>query len=293
MADDNTFEIDLVEGSTAADALTLVDESEVADYRNVFGPHTPIISGVSVDTDRLRVSFSAPGENASDIAFNVYRDGQQVASDLSGTTTSWRDDGSAAHGTTSYCYTVEAYYTGSDNHSQRAKPYCYWGPGAARIQTVSATSFVAVGGSLVFDYGKDHYQGWGDPTHTLTIDGFSPNFTGLHYLQLLAGNGAGPFSTGITCAVKLVEVFDGSTLVASGHIVMPHLATWDDWRESSMLSVSLDAAKSYRIVIREDLHAVNMSELDHFATYGGTGGTGGRFNRVNIAELKVLAVDVQ
>jgi hypothetical protein len=60
-----------------------------------------------------------------------------------------------------------------------------------------------------------------------------------------------------------------------------------------MLAATLDAAKTYRIVIREDPFAINMSELAHFTTYGGTGGTGGRFNRVNIAELKVLAVDLQ
>lgn len=291
LGDQSLIEIELVDGSTTADSLTLVDETAIADYRNVFGPRTPTISGITVDADRLRVSFAVPGESASDIAINVYRDGQKVAADLPGSTTSWRDDGSAAHDTRSYCYSVEAYYTGSGNHSQHARPACYWGPGAERIEVIPATSFVANGGTLVFEYGKSHYQGWGDPTHTLTVESFTPSHTGLYYLQLLAGNGAGPFSTGITCAVKRVEVFDGATLVAAGHLMMPHLGTWDDWRESSLLPVSLEAAKSYRIVIGEDPQAVNMSERAHFATYDGTGGTAGRFNRVNVAEVKLLAVD--
>jgi hypothetical protein len=292
LEDQNLFRLVLVDGSTAAEPMTLLDDGGVADYRNVFGPHTPTISSVSVDNGRLRVTFAVSGESASDIAFNVYRDGQQVASALPGSTTSWRDDGSAAHATTSYCYTVEAYYSGSGNHSQHAKPFCYWGPSSNRIQTVPATSFTAVGGTLVYQYGRDHYQGWGDPSHTLTVDGFTPTFTGLHYIQLLAGNGAGSYSTGITCAVKRVQVFEGATVIASGYVMMPHLGTWDDWRESSFLPVTLESTKSYRIVIDEDSRAINMSELDHFATYANTGGATGRFNRVNIAEVKVLGVDL-
>ena len=79
--------------------------------------------------------------------------------------------------------------------------------------------------------------------------------------------------------------------MASGYLVMPHLGGWDAWRGSSFLSVVLDAAKTYDIVIGEDATAVNMSERQHFALYDGEGGSSGRFNRVNIAELKLLALE--
>jgi hypothetical protein len=158
---------------------------------------------------------------------------------------------------------------------------------------VGAQSFSAVGGTLVNNHGRWHYEAWGDPGHTLTVNSFTPTYTGAHYVQLVAGNGAGPYSTGITCAVKLVEVFDGTTLVGSGYLMMPHLETWDDWRESSLLSVDLVAGTPYTVVIREDSYAVNMSERAHFDIYDGMGGSSGRFNRVNVAEVKFLATDLQ
>ncbi len=289
---DNLIEVTLGPASGATDSITELTESETTDYRNLFGPTTPQITGISIQNDRIAIDFNAPGETPAEIEFDVYREGQLVASALPGTTTSWTDTGSADHATHSYCYSVQVRFVGSQNASQHAKPVCYWGPGTNRIQTVGAQSFISNGGTLVNQYGYPHYQGWGAPTDTLTVTGFTPTFTGTHYVQLLAGNGAGPFSTGITCGVKLVEVLDGNTVIASGYLMMPHLATWSDWRESSLMSVSLDATKSYTFVVREDGQAINMSELDHFSIYGGTGGAS-RFNNVNIAELKVLAVDIQ
>ena len=124
-------------------------------------------------------------------------------------------------------------------------------------------------------------------------EGFAwANYTGLHYLQVTAGNGAGPVSTGVTCGVKRIEVKDGNTVVASGYLAMPQLGDWSLWGSSSFVPAMLDASKTYDIVISEDSHAINMSELDHFSSYSGNGGSSGRFNRVNIAELKVLAIDV-
>ncbi|MBW2453282.1 MAG: hypothetical protein JRI68_02175 [Deltaproteobacteria bacterium] len=292
LGDDNLIEVTLGPASGATDTIAELSEAETVDYRNLFGPYTPQITGVGIQNDRIVIDFNAQGETPAEIEFDVYRDGQLVASALPGTTTSWTDTGSADHATHSYCYSVQSRFVGSQNASQHAKPFCYWGPGYNRIQTVGAQSFTSNGGTLVYQYNQWHYQGWGDPGHTLTVTGFTPTFTGTHYVQLLAGNGAGPYSTGITCGVKLVEVLDGNTVIASGYLMMPHLATWNDWRESSFLRVSLDANKSYTFVVREDGHAINMSELDHFSIYGGTGGAT-RFNHANIAELKVLAVDIQ
>ncbi len=292
LADENLIEIALGPASGATDTITELSEAETTDYRNLFGPFTPLITNIGIQNDRIAIDFNGQGETPAEVEFDVFREGQLVASGLPGSTTLWTDTASADHATHSYCYSLQARFVSSGNASQHAKPVCYWGPGTNRIQSVDANSFVSNGGTLVFQYNRWHYQGWGDPSHTLTVTGFTPTFTGLHYVQLLAGNGAGPFSTGITCGVKLVEVKDGNTTIASGYLTMPHLETWNDWRESSLLPVSLDANKSYTVVIGEDSQAINMSELDHFSTYGGTGGTA-RFNRVNIAELKVLAVDIQ
>ena len=181
----------------------------------------------------------------------------------------------------------------SHGHSRRFSCRISKFPGFERISTIGAQSFIATGGSLVNEYGYDHYQAWGDPGHTLEVQNVTVPRSGRYAVQLFAGNGAGGFTTGVTCAVKRIEVFQGNTLVDSGYAMMPHLETWNAWRESSFVFVDLAAGNSYRIVISEDGYAVNMSERAHFEIYGGTGGTGGRFNRVNIAQVKLLGTSLQ
>ncbi len=287
LAQENLFEITLGNGTASQADITLL--SDTSDYQDVFAPRTPSISNVSLSADRLLVEWSGAGEAAADVVFNVYRDGVSIASALPGSTTSFLDQGSGAHATTTHCYTVESEFA-SNNTSQRARPVCYWGPGYSRIQTVTAQAFTATGGTLVFNHGRWHYEDWGDPGDSLSIGNLTANQSGRHLLQVLAGNGAGGFTTGITCGVKAVEVWDGATLVASGQLAMPHLGSWSDWRDSTFVSVELEAGKTYGIVIREDGASGNMSDYDHFSLYGGAGGTAGRFNKVNIAELKLLAM---
>ncbi|MEZ4294561.1 MAG: hypothetical protein R3B70_06270 [Polyangiaceae bacterium] len=293
LPDVSVFEIFLAPTAKDPGKIRAVTDSDIADYRNLFAPKHPNVTAVAPESDRLRVSFDPGGESPAEIAFNVYRDGQLVAEGLPGASTSWLDEASAAHPTKSYCYTVESYYTGSGNTSQRARPFCWWGPGSNRIQTIAATSFQAQGGSLSSNHGMDHYEGWGDPGHTLTVLGFTPSFTGEHLIQLTAGNGAGPVSTGVTCGLKMIEVKTAGQTVAVRPVMMPHAGTWSEWRGSSFARVFLDKTKTYDIVIRHDDRAVNMSAFEHFTVYGGQGGKSGPFHRVNISELKLLAVDLQ
>jgi hypothetical protein len=286
---DNVFEVKLAANSPPSKGMKLLTDAEIANWRNVFGPHTPSIKSLAIVNDRVQIGFSV-AENAADVTFNVYRDGVRIAEGLSGSTTSYTDMGSGAHATKSYCYTVEAIYTASGNASQRAMPSCYWGPNYNRIQSFGAQAFTAVGGSLVFNHGRWHYENWGDPTHTLTVKNVTATQTGRHLIQVSVGNGAGGFTTGITCGVKAVEVWDGANLVGGGQLLMPHTGTWDDWRDSNLVPVDLVAGKTYSIVIREDAGSGNMSDFSHFASYGGMGGQGGRFNKVNISDVKVLSM---
>jgi hypothetical protein len=278
---DDLFEVTLT--TTAAnDTITTVSDTN---YQDVFGPMTPTVTGLSLDNNNLGVGIDAAGE--TQITFDVYRDGQRVAQDLPAATTYWVDTTSAPNNN-SHCYSIESKFVASGTRSQHAKPVCYWGAASERVYEIDATNFAATGGSLIFNHGKWHYEAWGDANHTLSA-AFTPPTTGTYYLQLDAGNGAGPFDTGVTCAVKLVEVSDGGGVIASGYLMMPHLGSWDVWRESSLLSLTLNAGTNYTIVIREDASAINMSEREHFAIYDGVGGSAGRFNRVNVAAIKLLA----
>ena len=288
---DDLFEIQLVADATASDAITLVGDAALSDYRNLYGPRTPAISNLAIDNGLLGLSLDAATEAAADVTFDVYRDGQLVAQDLPGSTSYWVDPTSTP-ATNSHCYSVETQFVSSGNRSQHAKPVCWWGASHERITNIDATAMTATGGTLVFDHGYWHHEAWGDEAHTLTIPSFVPSDSGSYLLQLNAGNGAGPYDTGITCAIKLIEVSDGNAVVASGYVAMPQLGSWDQWRESSFLPVQLSAGVSYSITIREDARAINMSQREHFAIYDGMGGSAGRFNRVNIAEVKLLAVEL-
>jgi hypothetical protein len=285
----SVIEIDMGPGATSAKGIKLLADAEIANYRNVFGPRTPSIGSIGIVNNRVQLGFSV-AESASDVTFNVYRDGVRIAEALPGSTTTYTDQDSAAHATTTYCYTVEAVFAVSGNASQHAKPMCYWGPGAVRVQTFGAQGFEAQGGTLSMSHGKWHYDDWGNPGDTITIKNVTASQSGRHLLQVSAGNGAGDFTTGITCGVKAIEVWDNGTLVGGGQLAMPHLETWDDWRDSNFVPVDLVGGKTYTIVIREDGASGNMSDFKHFESYGGMGGKGGRFNKVNIAEVKLLAI---
>ena len=266
--------------------------TNTSDYRNLFGPKPPKITGVAVSGGKLKVSFNGNGEAAAAVTFAIYRDGKRVAKGLTGSSSSWTD-ASTSSSSPSHCYAVEATFKVSGNASQRSAPWCYWGPGSGRVTTIEAKSFKNTGGTGVLNHGKYHFQDWGDPGHTLVVDSFKPKHSGWHLLQLTAGNGAGPVNTGVTCGLKAlkVEQHGVSAPVATGYIVMPHLGAWTAWKDSSFLRVKLTAGKTYRFTLHSDKHAVNMSAFAHFKQYtGGKGGSAGAFSRVNVAALKVLSL---
>jgi len=272
----------------AAGVLRVADPG---DWRAIFGPRTPQVKSISADAGKLRLELGLGGETEPDVTLDVYRDGVRVATDLPAATTSWLDPGSDAS-VGSPCYTVEARFGASGNRSQHARGVCWWGEGEAAIQRIDASTFEAVGGTAITEYGRFHYQGWGDAGHTLTARAFRPTRSGPHLVQVMYGNGAGPINTGIACGVKRVVVSDEASgeVVADGVLVMPQLGRWDRWAMSSFVPATLDAAKTYRLVVSGDAGTINMSELAHFASYtGATGGRDGPFARVNIAELRVLA----
>jgi hypothetical protein len=263
------------------------------DWRALFGPRTPQIKSIAADGDKLRLELGLGGEETpGGLAFTIYRDVVRVADDLPGETTGWTDPDSDPTAPRSPCYAVEATFVASGTRSQHSRATCWWGADFEAIQTIGAGDFEAVGGTLVDEHGRLHYQAWGDPGHSLTVRGLRPRRDGAQLLQVTYGNGAGPINTGVACGIKRVSVFDEASdeLVANGVLVMPQLGRWDRWASSSFVAASLSASASYRVVIASDASTANMSTLAHFAGYrGGSGGVDGAFQRVNIAELKLLA----
>ena len=254
------------EASLSAGAITMIDDS---DWQGLYGAATPSASVAGVDGE---VTLTFSGEE--DATFDVYRDGVLAAS---GVSSPWSDsvDGTA-------CYAVVARLV---HASQPSEPVCWWGEDYRHIQSVTAGDFVAEGGTFSASHGRDHYDGWGAPSHTLTLS-VTAEYTGEHLLQLVYGNGSGGVDTGVTAAVKWAEITRGGQGVAEGPILMPHLGDWDVWADSSFLPVTLEAGTTYVVTIRD---GVNMSYLDHYTDYiGGRGGGSEPSNDVNIAEAKLL-----
>jgi hypothetical protein len=289
----NLVEVELAEpvkSDAPAAPTALRTITDITDYRVLFAPRTPSITGVAVAAGKLTVSVDVAGEAAEGATVSLYRDGVRVAKDLPSGTTSWQDAQTSGETSPSHCYTAELRYP-SGNVSQRARPVCFWGSGSARITSIAATSFDVTGGSKTTAYGRTFYEAWGDAGHTLSAT-FQAARSGDHLVQAVYGNGAGSLETGVTCAVKKVVVEEvGGAVVASGYLVMPQRADWGSWGDSSFVRAPLVSGKSYRVRLEADARAVNMSAFQHFADYtGGAGGSGGAFSRVNVAELKVLAL---
>ena len=241
-------------------------------------PRPPVLGGVAGGA----LSFTTePGTTVT-----VFRDGEAVATGLSGT--SWVDP-SPADADTTACYSIVAVDAeGQTGH--RSPVQCDWGPG--RVQVFDAHDLVVGDGRWATEHGRPHIGDWGQADHTLELL-FRPDTTGRHLLQVVYSNGSGPASTGITAGHKhvLVDIADGEAgglPVADRAVVLPHTGGWDVWQESTAVGLFLDAGTTYRLTLSD---LPNMTALDHFTPYtGGLGGGDATHNAVNIAEIKLLAL---
>lgn len=279
------IDVVLIPSDAGETALTLLDAS---DWRAVYGPMTPTLRALVTEASRMRLSFEHP-EMPEDVVLAVYRDGVRVASDLPGDTTTYLDEARDAD-SISHCWSIEACFARTRTCSQHSAPVCYWGSSTERVHVFDATTFMATGGIAVTEYGRFHYQAWGDPGQRLETPVFTAPTSGEYLVQVLYGNG-GPADTGITASIKRVLVEDTASheVISDGVLVMPHMGSWGSWGESSFAHVRLEGGRSYRFVIQGDDDTVNMSAFQHFADYtAGAGGRSGAFQRVNIAELRVL-----
>lgn len=284
----NSVEVTLSAPTQPGQSLTRI--TDVSNFQNFWSPREPTLESITQDSGRLRLNFNASGE--AGVVFNIFRDGQEVASGV--TDTFWIDPDSAGFDTQTFCYAVEAQFlTGPNggNRSHHSPPNCYWGPNSERIQTISTLALQAIPPkSWSSEHGQTHYSAWGDIADILQVSYLRPAWSGQQLLQVTYGNGAGGINTGITAALKRVEVerLSDSALVASGYVLMPQLGTWARWGESSLMPLSLDADEVYKITLRD---AVNMSYFAHFVPYtGGTGGGATSFNQANIHAIKLLTL---
>ena len=287
MAAENVWDVTLIRAPSTASIRTIAD---VTDYRMIFGPLPPVITAVATEANGLRVSWDPNTEAASDVTFAIYRDGVLLAENVAGSARSYLDV-SAMPAAQSHCYTVEATFPVSGNHSQHASPWCWWGVSTGRIRSIPADQFTWMGGTPSSSHGRFHHDDWGGPLDSVQSPSFTAAVTAPHLVHAVFGNGGG-ITTGITAGHKRLRVLrtDNGAEVASGPLLMPHLGNWDRWADSSYVRADLEVGVGYRVVVDAGAQSINMSNLQHHALYtGGPGGTAPA-NFVNLSELKVLSL---
>ncbi|MBP9706405.1 MAG: hypothetical protein KBD78_02110, partial [Oligoflexales bacterium] len=134
--------------------------------------------------------------------------------------------------------------------------------------------------------GRSLYANWGTKNQSLTLSEVKVPQSGWYFIQALYNN-MGPISTGITATTKFVDIIlqNKKEVLSTQALVMPHLIHYTTWEHSTLAPIYLESDKIYQFVLRDHM---NMSYLQHFASYRGRGGEGGIDNRTNIGALKLL-----
>ncbi len=256
---------------------------DVHDEHAICGPVQPAWSpGLSLEGGRLTLAYCH--EDPSSVAFNIYRDGERCATGLR--ETKWTDPSSLDHDSRISTYAVEAVDVFSGNSSHLTPAATHRGDG--QIFTIQAAAMKNRGGKLV---GGHHFEYWGKPSHRLTTPAFCPRRSGYYLLQAEYSNGAGPVSTGLTCAVKKIALYRAGKRQpeSAGYLIMPHSDDWARWVLSSPVKAFLDAGEEYHFVIAEDEYCRNMSYLKNNERYTiGAGGGTESYNCANLAALHIL-----
>jgi hypothetical protein len=286
---ENLWEITLGSPQRADLASERIHRIDTSDHRMVFAPVQPEWSrgrpAVEAVDGRLRLNFAH--SEAGDLRFRIFRNGTMVAEDVEAT--NWTDPDSTDFQETAYRYAVVAYYPESGNESHPTTPARF--ETAEWRQVVPASKMKTTGGNLV-DGG--HFENWGESEHRIDVDTFIPQRSGLHSLRVEFMNGSGPINTGITCAVKLLEMKDkvSGEVVLKDHLIMPQSGDWSRRDLSNALLVGLDAGREYAISIYEDPASINMSYLQSNEAYTQWPGGGDlSYNYANIAAIQVDYLD--
>ena len=266
--------------------LRMVD---VKNHRVLFGPAQPIWDesqngGITVENGKLVLHYRQ--SDTTNVVFNIYRDGKPCAKFIQGT--NWMDDASADYQRHIHYYAVAAIDPVSGNASHLTPSRCF----SASVQSlvIPARDMTNQGGHLEVN---NHFEDWGQSGDTLLTKPFKLECYGRFAIRAKFSNGAGPVNTGITCAVKRLEIqrADSGDAVATGYLVMPQSGDWKRWDLSSPVAANLSSDTKYVIRISEDQYSRNMSYLqknERYTAWPGGGETS--YNCVNIAAIEVQLI---
>ncbi len=252
----------------------------------IFGPEEP---GLQLKQVPGKPELIISSDEAGEACFRIYKNGRLAKDKINSNT--WKDKAdSFDSGAVFYAAEAECRESGNVSFITSTKPI--FEPGD--YYELTAANMKNTGGNLV---GNHHFENWGLTWHTLEIDTLKIDKDGDYFVNVEYSNGSGQIYTGVTCAVKRIDIIDAATgsLVKSSYLIMPETepddgssSGWEVYRDSTRFVVSLHAGTVYKVLISEDEKARNMSYFDHYIPYKRTGGGEKPYNYVNISKLKLL-----
>jgi len=280
---ENQWDITLGPPVSVGDAIKRMDVSDETAIYSPQPPHWEDARGaITAANGRLTLHYRHP--DSPHVVFNIYRDGVLCAGGVR--EHAWTDPGSSDHPDRVRSYAVEAVRAVGGPVSHPTPTRCYRTLDQELV--IRAGEMRHSGGKLIRDH---HFENWGRTEDTLETKGFQVSRSGRHLIRLEFANGAGPVNTGISCAVKRLEVRKASTaeVVASGYLVMPQSGNWDRWETTNVIPADLDMGEAYTLHLSEDAVSRNMSYLKSNERYTAANGGGeSSYNFVNIAAAHVL-----
>lgn len=286
LAAKNEWEIFLEAPSGRSPRLKLDTLSAETLAGEIFAPAPPTWAepAITAENGHLTLHFrEGPGNGCS---LNLYRDGRLCASRTKAT--DWTDPRSADYADRVHFYMAEAVdeQNGNASHLTPSRSFTT----TDNSQAISASQMENHGGHLAEG---QYFTNWGTATDALLVKSFTVAHTGHYLLRAEFANGTGPVNTGITCAVKRIEVRDADSgqLVSGGYWVMPQSGDWKRWDWSSTMPADLAAGTKYSLRFFEDECSRNMSYLAQNRRYtAGSGGGDTPCNLVNIASIRLQRV---
>ena len=265
LAAHNTWTIRLRPATPSKHAkLKRIDE--MTNAAAVFAPQTPRWraigqDGVELVDGHVRLHFESP--SAHEIVFNIYRDGTRVAHGVAAN--QWTDP--EPQGGRLHEYAVEAMHPRYGNHSYTSEPRSFW---ASDPQEMNCSSTMC--------------------RQDLIDVPLSIERAGEHLITLRYTNANGAINTGLTCAVKRLEIIDDATgvRVAADYTILPQTGGPEIEHCSAPLVARFHAPGTYQLRIFEDEWSRNMTYFEHNARY--TGHEGGGPEPVNVICLNGVRV---
>ncbi|MBB3104211.1 MGH1-like glycoside hydrolase domain-containing protein [Azomonas macrocytogenes] len=287
----NVIEVDfgaLHAGDTRITMVPMVDPDDHRDPR-VFAPVEPKITSIVQESGKYRINFTDSGNadvSGDTVFYRIFRDGELVADRL--TQTSWSDRRKAPAESRT-CYAVQAIFSGSGHHSHHSAPFCAEETAVQAIPVTDARVLSNLAVTPPSDgIAEPTLRDWGAPTDTLEVRDIAITKPGRYAIELVYNNHQHDISSGVTNAVKQIDVLAGrNQAVARGIVQMPNVDPRNGehpLRRSTEMVVQLKAG-TYRFVFSDYF---NMSYLKSNTLYSGSGGTGGPVNRASIAQVRIV-----